>query len=79
MKLYKCEYCGGQFPDDYMADWTICRGCSKQQMEFLYDEEVYIDGLGIAWTKADIEEAGGIDEINRLNDEADIRKGGLND
>ena len=57
-----CHGCGG-YPD---ADWTICSTCKKQQMEEALGEEVYIDGLGIAWTKKDLEDAGGRNEVDRL-------------
>jgi hypothetical protein len=35
-----------------------------------HGDDVYIDCLGIAWTPEDLEEAGGIEEVARLANEA---------
>ncbi|WP_408998472.1 hypothetical protein ACJ77P_12945 [Syntrophus buswellii] len=72
--LQQCHCCGGYFPDEAMADWTICFHCKKKQMEEIYEEEVFIDSLGICWTRDDIEQAGGIEEISKMASEADARK-----
>lgn len=71
--LQQCHACGGYYPDEYMADWTICRRCLKQKVEEDLGEEVYMDALGIVWTQEDIKEAGGIVEINKMVAEADVR------
>jgi hypothetical protein len=68
-----CNGCYRKFDESQMADWTICIGCKKKQMEDYLDEEVYIDALGIGWTKDEIEEAGGIVEVRRMVEEADCR------
>lgn len=71
--LQQCHNCGGQFPDAYMADWTICVNCKRSAMEEMYGEPVFIDSLGIAWTQAEIEEAGGIHEVQKMAYDADAR------
>jgi len=71
--LNQCQVCGGMFPDKAMADWTICMGCKTRQAEKATSEEIYIDNLGITWTKGDIEEAGGINEVKKMAFEADAR------
>ena len=73
MKLQECHNCGGQFEDSQMADWTICFPCKQTLMEEAYGEPVYLDGLGIAWTAKDLEEAGGRVEVDRMAHEADVR------
>lgn len=64
--LCQCHNCGGMFPNQGMADWTICRGCFSRQMEEMAGEPVYIDQLGIAWTRSEL-------EAQRLAIEADVR------
>ena len=59
MRYTQCRYCGGQFADNMMADLTICFSCKKHEMEKMFGEEVFIDSLGIAWTKKELDEAGG--------------------
>jgi hypothetical protein len=69
----QCHNCGGMFHDDMMADWTICYGCKQRQMEEYHGEPVFMDSLGIAWTQAELEEAGGKAEVMRMAAEADVR------
>ena len=66
MTLQQCHNCGGEFLDEYMADWTICRGCMQQQMEQIQGEPVYMDNLGICWTKDELEESGGQREVDKM-------------
>jgi len=56
-----------------MADWTICAGCKQREMEKISGESVFVDSLGIAWTKSELEEAGGMDEVVKMAKEADVR------
>ena len=72
--LTQCHVCGGAYNDENMADWTICRGCKIKQMEEYHGEKVFMDNLGICWTKAELEEAGGLDEVKKMAGEADIRR-----
>lgn len=67
---HQCHCCGNEYPDEYMADWTICRGCLQSQV----GEDKYIDSLGIVWNKEELEEAGGVSEVERLCAEADVRR-----
>jgi len=70
--MENCYGCGRPY-DDSFADWTICRGCAMQQAMEQYPEDhkpVYMDSLGIVWTQKDLEEAGGLKEVIRLNKEA---------
>jgi hypothetical protein len=64
-----CHGCGRPY-DDSFADWTICRPCKQQQMDEYHGEPVYMDGLGITWTQAELEEAGGQREVDQLVEEA---------
>jgi reverse gyrase len=70
MKTSQCHNCGGEYPDEMMADWTICRNCMQDQV----GEDKYIDSLGIVWSKEELEEAGGEKEVELMCEEADIRK-----
>jgi len=74
MDLQQCHNCGGMFPDEAMADWTICFHCKQQQMDEYLGEPVFIDSLGICWTEEELKEAGGRDEVMRMCAEADVRK-----
>lgn len=69
----QCHVCGQLFYDSQMADWTICFACKKHQMEELLGEDVYIDSLGITWTKEELENAGGIAEVQQMAHDADAR------
>lgn len=65
-----CHSCGRPY-DDSFADWTICRDCMAQQLEQANGgERVYFDALGIAWTQAEIDDAGGWHEVMKMSSEA---------
>lgn len=64
-----CHSCGRPY-DDSFADWTICRPCMQEQMEAHHQEPVYMDALGICWTQAALEEAGGRTEVDNMVREA---------
>lgn len=68
-----CHSCGRQY-DDSFADWTICRDCAMKQLKESEEETgrkiVYMDSLGISWTQEELDEAGGLAEVIRLNKEA---------
>ena len=66
-----CHGCGRPY-DDSFADWTICRVCKQQQMEEHHQEPVYMDSLGICWTQEELDEAGGLQEVIKLNAEARV-------
>lgn len=68
--MSQCHNCGGEFSDDQMADWTICRSCYQKEMEGIKREPVYVDSLGIAWTQQELDAAGGREEVDRLNRES---------
>lgn len=42
-------------------------------MEEYHGEPVFMDSLGICWTKDELEEAGGQNEVMRMSIEADAR------
>lgn len=44
----------------------------QSQMEEYHGGPVYIDSLGIAWSESELEEAGGIAEVMRMNNEARV-------
>ena len=69
----QCHNCGGFFHEAMMADWTICFGCKQREMEEATGEEIFMDSLGIAWTKSELGEAGGKDEVRKLAIEGDAR------
>jgi hypothetical protein len=71
--LSQCHNCGGNFPDEYMADCIICRGCMQIEMKNNCGEPVFIDSLGIVWTQSELEEAGGLAEVQKMAHEADGR------
>jgi len=64
-----CHGCGRPY-DDSFADWTICRDCKQAQMEAYHGEPVFMDELGITWTRSELEEAGGQQEVERLVEES---------
>lgn len=66
-----CHGCGRPY-DDSFADWTICRSCMMSQAQESGMEVAYMDSLGIMWTQQDLEEAGGLQEVIRMNKEARI-------
>ena len=72
-QMSQCHNCGGSFPNHMMADWTICGGCKQREMEAISGEPVFIDSLGIAWTKSEMEEAGGQSEVVKMAQGADVR------
>ena len=69
--MENCNNCGKPY-DDSFADWTICRECKYQLENASGRKTVYIDSLGISWTQEELEEAGGLSEVIRLNKEARI-------
>jgi len=64
-----CHSCGRPY-DDSFADWTICRDCIWQQQQ--ERGVVYMDSLGITWTQEELDDAGGLQEVIRLNKEAKV-------
>lgn len=70
--MNNCHSCGTPYNDSF-ADWTICRSCKIEQMEAYHGEPIYMDALGICWTEAELVEAGGKEEVDRLVKEADVR------
>ena len=69
--MESCHGCGRPY-DDSFADWTICRDCKQREMEEYHGEPVYMDSLGICWTQKELEEAGGLGEVIKLNKEAKV-------
>jgi hypothetical protein len=45
----------------------------QEEMEKHHGEPVFIDSLGIAWTQSDLDESGGLQEVQRMVCEADAR------
>lgn len=66
----KCLICKNKFEFDDSPAHRLCKRCYEISTRAAYDEPVYIDALGIAWTKADLEKAGGQAEVDRLCREA---------
>ncbi len=66
-----CHGCGRPY-DDSFQDWTICRSCAWEQMQQWEDPPVYMDSLGIGWSQKELDEAGGIQEVIKLNKEARV-------
>ena len=66
-----CHGCGRPY-DDSFADWTICRACKQREMEEYHGAPVYMDSLGICWSQEELEEAGGLEEVIKLNQEAKL-------
>jgi len=66
--MSECHCCGGSYPDADMADWTICRSCMARQMP----ADTYIDSLGICWSPEDVQEAGGVEEIEKMCRESKV-------
>ena len=69
--MENCYGCGRPY-DDSFADWTICRDCMWQQQQEAGRPVVYMDSLGISWTQEELDEAGGLQEVIRLNKEARV-------
>ena len=67
--MEQCHGCGREY-DDSFADWTICRDCMWKQQE--ERGVVYMDSLGICWTQEELDEAGGLQEVIKLNKEAKV-------
>jgi hypothetical protein len=67
-----CYSCGQPY-DDSFADWTVCRGCMRHQMEEYHGEPVFMDSLGIVWTQSELQEAGGTHEVMKMAHDADAR------
>jgi hypothetical protein len=65
----ECQTCGTPYNDSF-ADWSICRSCMWQQEQSR--GVVYIDSLGISWTQEELDGAGGLQEVVRLNHEAKV-------
>ncbi len=66
-----CHGCGRPY-DDSFADWTICRDCMLEQQRSNGRDIAYMDSLGISWTQEELDDAGGLDEVIRLNAEVHI-------
>ena len=70
-----CYGCGRPY-DDSFADWTICRDCMWEQNRMAEEttgrKVVYMDSLGISWTQEELDEAGGLKEVIKLNKEARV-------
>lgn len=67
--MENCYGCGRPY-DDSFADWTICRSCAMQQMQGAGRKVAYMDSLGITWTQQELDEAGGLQEVIRMNKDA---------
>ena len=67
----QCNFCGRPY-DDSFADWTICRDCANQKELESGREIVYRDSLGISWTQEELDSAGGLAEVIKMNKEARI-------
>lgn len=67
--MESCHGCGRPY-DDSFADWTMCRSCAFEQQQ--ERGVVYMDSLGICWTQEELDEAGGLQEVIRLNSEAKV-------
>ncbi len=67
--MENCYGCGRPY-DDSFADWTICRDCMRQEQQ--ERGVVYMDSLGICWTQEELDDAGGMQEVVRLNAEAKV-------
>lgn len=63
----ECHGCGRPY-DDSFADWTICRDCMWQHQQ--ERDVVYMDSIGICWTQEELDDAGGLQEVMRLNVES---------
>ena len=55
-----CQCCNNQYPDEFMADWSICFECKKEQGNY-----EYIDSMGIGWSSEDLLDIS-IEEIEEL-------------
>lgn len=67
--MENCHSCGRPYEDSF-ADWTICRECAMNEAR--ERGAVYMDSLGITWTQEELDNAGGIEEVIRLNKEARV-------
>lgn len=65
--MNNCHGCNRPY-DDSFADWTICRECMWEQQE--ERGAVYMDSFGICWTQEELDEAGGLQEVIKLNKQA---------
>ena len=66
----KCVTCGKNVDYDSMPTWTLCRDCLQERVGL----DKYIDSLGIVWAPKEVEDAGGIEEIERLCSESNVNK-----
>ena len=68
--MENCHNCGRPY-DDSFADWTICRDCMWEQNHMAEEttgrKVVYMDLLGISWSQEELDEAGGLVEVIKLN------------
>lgn len=62
--MNQCQCCGNEYPLNEMADWTICFSCIREEQSRM--GYVYTDSLGIGWTYNDLQEIGGIAEVENL-------------
>lgn len=69
--MNNCYNCGIPYNDSFV-DWTICRDCANTQEIESGRQIVYRDILGISWTQKELDDAGGLQEVIRLNKEASI-------
>lgn len=67
--MENCYGCGRPY-DDSFADWTICRSCMLNEMQKAGREVAYMDSLGISWTQEELDEAGGLQEVIKMNKES---------
>ena len=67
--MENCYGCGRPY-DDSFADWTMCRSCMMSEQE--KRGAVYMDSLGICWTEEELKEAGGLQEVIKMNKEARV-------
>lgn len=65
----QCHTCGRPY-DDSFPDWSICGNCLQQQV----GEDKYIDSLGIVWSQDELQEVGGVGQVEVMCQEADARR-----
>ena len=63
-----CNSCGTPYNDSF-PDWTICRSCMMDQIPV----DSYVDALGIVWSQEEMAGVGGIEEVDKMVYEADVR------
>lgn len=68
-----CQVCGNEFDYNSSPAHCVCASCYEKEIRKAYDEEVFIDPLGIPWTQKEMEKAGGYREIIKMCDEAVIK------